>query len=299
VSRTGQANVYTGFQWRGRSGVSPNDDAGLREVMFVDREWRTMEGRWFTGGYDEIGLDVRLERVTVEPRVLGTERTALRAGAAAQSFKIYGMNLDASLQPAQIDLGAGITVTGVTNATGDEATITVNVAANATPGARDLFVAGSSRPRALAVYDSIDAIKVTPTWAMARVGGVGFPKGLAQFEARAYDNGPDDRPDTPDDIDLGVVPARWTLEEFTATYDDDDVKFVGQIDSESGLFTPNVDGPNPARRGSRNNIGDVYAVATYTPQGTDGKAAKTLRARAHLLVTVPLYMRWEDPGSSR
>ena len=31
----------------------------LREVMFVDRDWRTIEGRWFTGGYDEIGLDVQ------------------------------------------------------------------------------------------------------------------------------------------------------------------------------------------------------------------------------------------------
>jgi hypothetical protein len=31
----------------------------------------------------------------------------------------------------------------------------------------------------------------------------------------------------------------------------------------------------------------------------DGKPAKPLRARGHLLVTVPLYMRWEEPGSSR
>ena len=44
-------------------------------------------------------------------------------------------------------------------------------------GARDLFVAGSSRAKALAVYDSVDAIKVTPAWAMARVGGVGVPQG--------------------------------------------------------------------------------------------------------------------------
>ena len=58
------------------------------------------------------------------------------------------------------------------------------------------------------------------------------------------------------------------------------------------MFTPNIDGPNPARKGSRNNIGDVYAVAVYTPDPVDGKAAKPLRARAHLLVTVPLYMRW-------
>jgi quinohemoprotein amine dehydrogenase len=126
-----------------------------------------------------------------------------------------------------------------------------------------------------------------------------FPKALAQFEARAIDNGPDNRADTPDDIDLGLVPAAWSIEEFAATYDDDDAKYVGQIDAKTGLFTPNIDGPNPARRGSRNNIGDVYAVATYTPDAVDSNPAKPLRGRAHLLVTVPLYMRWEEPGGSR
>jgi hypothetical protein len=35
----------------------------MREVMMVDRNWRSMEGRWFNGGYDEIGIDVKLERV--------------------------------------------------------------------------------------------------------------------------------------------------------------------------------------------------------------------------------------------
>ena len=298
VTRTGQAIIYTGFQWRGRSAASGVADSDLREVMFVDRDWRTIDGRWFTGAYDEIGMDIRLDRVGSEPRVLGTERMSLRAGSSGQSFRIYGVNLPATLQAADVDFGPGITVTAVSDITADTARVTVNVAANAAVGPRDVFVAGA-RAKGPAVYDSIDAIKVTPTWAMARVGGVAFPKALAQFEARAFDNGPDNRADTPDDIDLGLIPATWSIEEFAATYDDDDAKYVGQIDPKTGLFTPNVDGPNPARRGSRNNIGDVYAVATYTPEVTDGKPAKTLRARAHLLVTVPLYMRWEDPGTSR
>jgi quinohemoprotein amine dehydrogenase len=294
VKRTGRAVVYTGFQWRGRS-----DGGGeaLREVMFVDRDWRSMEGRWFTGGYDELGLDVRLERVGAETHLFGTDKTALRAGVSRQELRIYAHNLPGSLQPSQIDLGPGVTVTQVVSGgIGDTATIYVDVAANAATGARDLFVAGSSRPRALAVYDGIDGIKVTPAWAMARVGGVTFPKALAQYEARAYDNGADNRNDTADDIDLGVVDATWSLEEFAAIYDDDDIKFVGEIDKATGRFTPNIEGPNTARKGSRNNIGDVYVVATYTPQGGDAKTAKPLRARAHLLVTVPLYMRWEQPG---
>jgi len=60
--------------------------------------------------------------------------------------------------------------------------------------------------------------------------------------------------------------------------------FVGTIDPASGLFTPNVDGPNPQRKGERNNIGDVWVVATYTPPG----ASAPLRGRSHLLVSPPL-----------
>ena len=231
--------------------------------MFVDRDWRTIEGRWFTGAYDEIGLDVRLDRIGNEPRVLGTERTALRVGSTGQSFRIYGANLPSTLQAADIDLGPGITVTGVANVAPDQATSPSMSLALRQPACAICSLPDPAQ-RAAAIYDSVDALKVTPAWAMARVGGAVFPKALAQFEARAFDNGPDNRPDTPDDIDLGLVPATWSLEEFAATYDDDDVKFVGTIDAKTGLFTPNVDGPNPARRGSRNNIGDVYAVATYT-----------------------------------
>jgi quinohemoprotein amine dehydrogenase len=56
------------------------------------------------------------------------------------------------------------------------------------------------------------------------------------------------------------------------------------------MFTPALDGPNPQRKGNRNNIGDVWVVAT---QKTPAPDARPLRARGHLLVTVPLYMRWE------
>ncbi len=59
---------------------------------------------------------------------------------------------------------------------------------------------------------------------------------------------------------------KWSLEEYTATFDDDDLKFVGTLD-QTGLFTPNVDGPNPSRTGNRNNIGDVWVVAEVTPDG--------------------------------
>jgi quinohemoprotein amine dehydrogenase len=295
VARTGRAIVYTGFQWRGRS-TTPADDSGLREVMMIDRDWRHMEGRWFTGGYDELGLDIKLDRIGADTRVLGTDRTALKQGDAGQELKIYGQNIPAALRAADIDLGSGITVTRVVSVTPEIATVTVDVSPTAPLGMRDLFVSGAARQRTLAVYDNVDSIKVKPDWAMARIGGVAFPKALAQFEAWGYSKGPDGRTDTADDIELGLVDVRWSMEEFAATYDDDDIKFVGTLDERTGRFTPNIDGPNPARSGQRNNIGDVWVVARYDAETAGGKPATSFRARAHLLVTVPLYMRF-DPSA--
>jgi quinohemoprotein amine dehydrogenase len=123
---------------------------------------------------------------------------------------------------------------------------------------------------------------------MARVGGANFPKQFQQFEAVAYSDGADGEADTDDDLNLGVVDVTWSLEEYSVTYDDDDIDFVGRIDGR-GMFTPAEDGPNPNRSGNRNNVGDVWVVAMYDP----GDGAETIVARAHLLVTVPLYIRFE------
>ena len=166
-------------------------------------------------------------------------------------------------------------MTRIASVTPDVATVVVDVASGAAVGARDLFVAGASKPKALAVFDRIDTIKVKPDWAMARVGGDTFPKMLAQFEAWAYHNGIDGRPDTADDINLGLVDAAWSMEEYAATYDDDDIKFVGTLNEATGLFTPNVDGPNPGPQGQpqqhRRRVGrrEVHAEAAGRQAGND------------------------------
>jgi quinohemoprotein amine dehydrogenase len=289
VKRSGRAMIYTGFQWRGRTTVDGNETSTLREVMTVDRDWRTISGRWFGGGYDELGVDVRLTRIGREPIVLGIDRASFGRSSTPQEIRIYGAQFPDALTPKDLDFGRGITVTRIVNATPQMILAEVTVAADAAPGVRDVFVAGASQRGAVAVYDRVDYIKVTPAWNMARVGGIVFPKMLAQFEAVAYHHGPDGKPDTKDDVSLGNVDATWAIEEYTATFDDDDRAFVGEIDARTGLFTPAADGPNPKRSGNRNNVGDVWVVATHTPSGR----TTPLRARAHLLVTVPLYMRWD------
>jgi len=214
---------------------------------------------------------------------------AIRNNGAEQEVTIFGANLPRELAPTAIDFGPGVSVRSVTRATPDEIVVRLRADSTASLGARDLFLAGTSLRSAIVVYDKVSRIKVTPQAGMARVGGIRFPKEFAQFEAIGYANGPDGRPETADDIEIGPVPVTWSLEEYAVTFDDDDVKFVGSID-QHGFFTPNVDGPNPQRSGNRDNVGDVWAVATYQPPEA---GARAIKARGHLLVTVPLYVRWE------
>jgi quinohemoprotein amine dehydrogenase len=300
VTRTGRAVVYTGFQWRGRS---HGEDAAheVREVMFIDPDWRHAEGRWFAGAYDETGIDVRLERVGADPVITGIAEPMIKTAAAGQELHLYGANLTHRLTAADLNFGPGVTVDRIVGAEPNVITVAVSVAKDAVPGRRTVFVAGATGDASVAVYDTIDFIKVTPQAGLARVGGANFPKQLQQFEAVAYANGPDGKPDTKDDVALGLVDASWGVEEYTATFEDDDKDFVGAIDAKTGLFTPNLDGPNPKRRNNANNYGDVWVVASYQPRdgGGTGAPAHVLKARAHLLVTVPLYMKWDQPEVGR
>jgi quinohemoprotein amine dehydrogenase len=296
MTRAGKAIVYTGFQWRGRGGL-PGSDNVWREVMIVERDWKQMSGRWFTGAYDEIGIDVKLVRMSADAAVFGSDVMALKTGSTGRALKLYGANLPTNITAEEIAFGQGVKVTRVVSARPDEIAVEVEVATTAPIGPRDVSVAGAVKPATLVVYDRIDGLKVVPQAGMARVGGEVFPKQLQQFEAVGVHNGADGQAGTPDDLELGMVDVKWSIEEYTATFGDDDTQFVGSID-QKGLFTPNADGPNPKRSGNRNNVGDVWVVADLAPDAVPG-STKPLRARAHLLVTVPVYMAWFSSGGGR
>jgi quinohemoprotein amine dehydrogenase len=291
VQRTGRAVVYTGYQWRGRS-TEPSqrskDSVGVREVMSVEPGWDRMSGRWFSGGYDEIGMDVSLDKLGANPVIVGVAPHAIRTGTRSADVTIFGANLPRTIAANAVDFGPGVSVERVIHSTADSVTVRVNVDSGAAIGKRDLYLAGASLRGAAVVYNQISRIKLTPTNGLARVGGVVFPKQLQQFDAVAYYNGRDGKPDTDDDLEIGRVNVSWSLEEYTATFDDDDVKYVGAVD-RTGLFTPSIDGPNPARTSSRDNVGDVWVVATYQPPE---KNARPMKARALLIVTVPLYVKF-------
>ncbi|WP_419163091.1 quinohemoprotein amine dehydrogenase subunit alpha [Candidatus Palauibacter sp.] len=292
VRRSGQSIVYTGYQWRGRSNPGGLDE--LREVITVDRGWQEMTGRWFTGAYDEFGPDVKLTRVSGGPVLSGVHPRALRTGAASAEVRVHGVNLPPNPEPGDFDFGPGVRVEAVVSGDTSRVTLRLAVDADASVGGRDLFVGGVSLPGALQVHDGVDRIEVLPRAGMARIGGANFPKGFQPFDAIGWDDGPDAEPDTEDDLRLGRVPVSWSMEEYTATFDDDDIDYVGALGPD-GTFTPAIDGPNNDRRGNRNNVGDVWVVATYAGADADPDAGpgRPLRARANLIVTVPLYLKFD------
>ncbi len=170
--------------------------------MWIAPDQNSMEGRWFWGAYEEFGYDVTLHRASDGVTVTGTDLTMIKTGSTAQKVKIYGDNFP-KLTVADIDFGTGVTVKRIVDQTAQQATVEVDVDAKAIVGKRDVSVRRTVAPNAIAVYDKIDYIKVSPDTSLARLGGVKFPKGYQQFEAIAYNRGPDGKPNTADDVELG------------------------------------------------------------------------------------------------
>jgi quinohemoprotein amine dehydrogenase len=299
VKTTGRGVLYAGYSWRGHSKAaldataSPTLPVDSREAMLLASDGNSMEGRWFWGGYQEFGLDVKLARLDKQMTVLGVDKYALRS-PSVQTLHVYGGALPTSLTAADFSFGDGVSVSKIVHASSDDVELQVTVAAGVKPGLHTVQVKGVSAPETIAVYDKIDFIKVAPDASYARLGGIISVKQFAQFQAIGYSNGADGLPGTNDDVAIGPVKAAWSLAEFYATPDDDDIKYVGTID-ESGLFTPNVEGPNPLRQKQSNNFatenwGDVWVNAVFK-----GPTGEPLQARSYLVVTVPTYMRYDQP----
>jgi len=311
MTRFGQGLVYAGYSWRGRSRVTltpplaastaPDDLSNeMRETLWFAPDQSHAEGRWFWGEYQEFGFDVKLERASSgsggnsvgEPTLLGVDKFSLKTGSQNARLRLWGDNLPAQIAPADLDFGTGVTVAKIVSHTPGEVVIEVNVADNAVSGKRDIALRRSVLERAIAIYDKVDYVRVIPDASMARLGSETHPKGYQQFEAIGYNRGADGKSHTADDVDLGPVDVTWSVEEFMAVYGDDDKEFVGSL-SASGFFTPASDGPNPKRKFSRNNYGDVWVVATA--KNEKDKEGKPLSGRSYLVVTVPTYIKWDQP----
>ncbi len=300
VTTSGSGTVYAGYSWRGRAQgattakLAPDaPEQPVREVMQFAADRKSAAGRWFWGEYQEFGYDVTLTRADGAPVIAAISPGGIRAGAKGQSLRILGDAFPAGLTPHDIDLGRGLTVSKIASASPGELVVNVDAAADVPSGLRDVTVGSAVLSAALPVWHTISYIAVAPDSALGRLGGVAHPAGYGQFEAWGYDNGPDGKPHTADDVKVGVVDADFSLEEFRSTWYDDDLKFVGNI-TPAGLFTPNADGPNPQRSGNRDNYGDVWVVAKARAL-KDANGAP-LTAKAYLVVTIPSFKRFDQPG---
>jgi quinohemoprotein amine dehydrogenase len=216
----------------------------------------------------------------------------LKTGSQAARVRLIAESVPAQIAPADLDFGTGVTVRRIVSHSATEIVAEVDVAADAVPGKRDIAFGRSVLPSAIAVYDRIDYVKVVPESALARLGSETHPKGYQQFDAVAYQRGADGKSHTADDVELGPIDVNWSVEEFYAVYGDDDKEFVGSL-SPTGFFTPASDGPNPQRKFSRNNYGDVWVVATA--KNEKDKDGRPMAGKSYLVVTVPAYIQWDQP----
>jgi quinohemoprotein amine dehydrogenase len=310
VLRTGRSTVYGGTAWRGRSAgsspVSPDDPSSEgREVLWIAADHSSAEGRWFWGQYQEFGFDVKVRRPAPGPMPLLVDHSSFKVGSRANRVRVIGQNFPAQVTPADLKMGPGVTVRAiVSNSTISnnmaEIVAEVDVAADAQPGKRDVALGGSSSvlAGAIAVYDRIDFLKVTPESAMAAFGDAAHPRGFQQFEAIGYQRGPDGKVHTADDVELGPVDVTWALQVFHAP-EGSSSDFVGNI-SPSGLLSPSTTNPNI-------NF-DTWVIATA--KGDKGTNGELLVGKAYVVITVPTYAfngrqyvrdldRWVDDGTAQ
>jgi len=297
IERAGKVMVFNGYGWRGRStgpasGSAPGDvPAEMRESMMIAEDQAQAVGRWFWGGYDEFGVDVKLWKATGAATIIAVDRASLKTGSQGQRIRILGDSFPAQVAAADLDFGTGVNVRRLISHTAGEVVAEVDVAADAISGKRDISVGRAVLPNATAVYDRIDSIKVLPGTSIARLGGASqHPKGYQQFEVMAYNRGADNKPNTADDVELGPIDVNWSVEEFHETFGDDDKEFVGTL-SPAGLFTPALDGPNAQRKQMRNNYGTVWVVAAARNEKDQNGMPMT--GRSYLVVAPPLYIIWD------
>ena len=199
LTRSGKSLVYAGYSWRGTSKGSGPAGSSARRFLATKcakhcgsrpiNRWPKAAG--IGASIRSSGFDVKLHRASAEPTLTAVDRASLKTGTQADRVRLLGDNLPAQPAPADLDFGTGVTVRRIVSHTGSEIVAEVDVAANAVSGKRDVALRRSVLQNAIAVYDRVDYIKVTPDTALAHLGSDVHPQGFQQFEAIGYQRGAD------------------------------------------------------------------------------------------------------------
>ena len=280
LTGTGSAIVYTGYEWRAT--LTLNGQV-FNQVIAADGKGESMAGRMFLRDHEETGIQLIASKINGDSRVLGVIPNHIKAGSS-QTLELVGTALS-----GDINLGAGLLVTDILSRDNEHILLKVKAAKNTAIGSRNIRVGKTALANSLVVYDRIDRLEVEPGYAVARVGdnGGSTRKTLASFQALAYGSGADGKVGTDDDLRIGYMPAQWSVKAFNQqAVLDQDVKFAGSMDKNTGVFTPAAAGPNPERKYGTNNAGNLAVVATI--EGEQGP----ITGSGQLLVTV---QRWNNP----
>jgi quinohemoprotein amine dehydrogenase len=304
ILRTGRTIIFGGSAWRGRSkGNGPTaapDDVSTeaREVLLIASDQSSAEGRWFWGQYQEFGFEVKLRRASSAPTLLALDRPSLKTGSRASRIRLIGDHFPAQIAAADLNFGPGVTVRDIASNSPGEIVALLDVSSEAPLGKHDVAFRGSALLGALAIYDRIDYLMVTPDSIVAAFGDRTHAKGYQQFEAIGYQRGPDGRSHTADDVALGPVDAAWEVQVFHAA-EGSSSDPVGVMNSQ-GLFTPADKNPNL-------NF-DCWVIATARDEKDRNGAP--LVGKSYMVVTVPTYTfngrryvrdlnHWVDDGPDR
>lgn len=277
----GIAILYSGSELR--VSLKDKDEKRFQQVLHIDRLEKTVNGRVYETLHHEIGSLVNgVASDKKATYITGIYPKAIKAGKKA-ILTITGANLS-----SDITLPDSLKLLKVVSKTKNKVELEVLAKDTKTTKAYDIKVNKETIKNSIAVYDKVDSIKITPEFAIARYGKETekIKKEYAAFEAVGFNNGPDGKPNTKDDIFLGTLPALWNMEPYDHQAEEDkDILFAGSIDRYTGVFTPSEGGPNPSRKLNANNVGNLKVTATYFV-----KDGEKLTAESHLISTVPKFV---------
>lgn len=276
---SGSAIVYSGYEYRATLDI---DGVKTKQVIKLNPKTMELSGAMFEALHPEESAMIKGSKVSTKAtKVLGIYPKSVKAGSE-ETITIVGTNLN-----KDIKLSSGLKVNKVLESSKTKVVLSV-VASNVDEKLVDIKIGKTKIDDALVVYKKLDGLKVFPDYAIARVGDGGgkTPKQHAIFEAVGYLAGKDGKIGTADDISIGQVDASWSIAPFDEqAKHDEDVKYVGTMAS-NGRFIPSFAGPNPKRKYSTNNAGNIKVIATYK----DGD--KVIEADSHMMVTV---QKWVNP----
>lgn len=275
LNGSGKAIVYAGYEWRASLTV---DGVKMRQVLAAAPDGMSMQGRSFERDDEIIGGSVTA--------VKGNAITALYPSYIKQGQQtrvvIAGSNLK-----GDVTLPKGVKLVKLISRSSNRIELQIEASKRAPVGSFGISVGNSTLANALAVYDKVARVEITPSESIARIGGGGgpIPKQKSAYRALTFAAGKDGQAGTDDDVRLGYMPASWTLQPFDEIAEhDNDLAYAGTIDA-NGIFTPGDAGLNPARKMSTNNVGNLSVVGTVMDGG------HSVQGSAHLLVTVQKFVK--------